>query len=343
MERMGGSLSGGSKWANGLGIRLLRRSSKRRGSEARLYGNGQVPVKSHDPRKPFACHLRLIPVTAREPAGPITRRRDMKTLRWIVPGAAALVLAAAVTQNASAKVSETINQVYDTSAHPSLRIDNVNGALTLEGWDQNRIEITAVKTAGDAEDLAELKVELRKDGDNVVVHVKYPHENNFWNHGHEGPGVNFTIKVPKGTEIDKAEFVNGDIDITNVTGDVNASSVNGEVSGQKLGGDVNLSTVNGEVELVATSNIKSIMLNSVNGDIRLTLPKKFDARIEAGTIHGDIRAVDGLEVDETSFTGSSMSGVIGKGGMKVDLNTVNGSIRIQHGDEKSGKGDREAD
>jgi len=267
----------------------------------------------------------------------------MKTLRWIAASAAALVLAAAVTHNAFAKVNETINQVYDTSAHPTLRIDNVNGDLTLEGWDQNRVEITAIKFAGDAEDLADLKVEMRKDGDAVVIHVKYPHENNFWNHGHEGPGVNFTIKVPKGTGVDKAEFVNGDIDITNVIGDVNASSVNGHVSGQKLGGDVDLSTVNGGVDLMATSNIKSISLNSVNGDIMLTLPKKFDARIEAGTVHGDIRAVDGLDVDETSFTGSSMSGVIGKGGMKVDLNTVNGSIRIKHEGEKSGKGDREAD
>jgi hypothetical protein len=260
----------------------------------------------------------------------------MKTLRWIVPGTAVLVLSAAVTHSALARESETLNQAYDTNSHPSLRVDNVNGGLTLDGWDKNRIEITAIKTAANKEDLEDLKVEFEKNGDDIVVRVKYPHENNYWGHGHEGARVDFTIHVPRGTEIDKVEFVNGDVKITDVEGDVHASSVNGEVSGTKLGGDVNLSTVNGEVELMATSNIKSISLNSVNGDIRLMLPKKFDARIEAGTVHGDITAIDGVDVDATKFTGSSMKGVIGKGTMKVDLSTVNGSIHIgrEGGDAK---------
>jgi DUF4097 and DUF4098 domain-containing protein YvlB len=259
----------------------------------------------------------------------------MKRFQWIVLSAA--LVAAAVTQSAHARVSETTNQVYDTSAHPSLRLDNVNGDVTIEGWDKNSIEIVAVKSAGDKEDLDDLKIESRKDGDEVVVHVRYPHENNFWNHGHEGPQVDFTIHAPFGTEINKVEFVNGDVEINGVSGDVQASSVNGQVTGTKLGGDVNLSTVNGEVELVATSAIKSIRLNSVNGDIKLMLPKKFDARIEAGTLHGDIVAIDGLDVDATSFTGSSMKGVIGKGTMKVDLNTVNGSIRIRRDGESEDK------
>ena len=59
------------------------------------------------------------------------------------------------------------------------------------------------------------------------------------------------------------------------------------------------------------------------------LPKSFDASISAGTLNGDIHAIDGLDVDATNFTGSSMQGKIGKGGLKVDLNTVNGSIEIR--------------
>lgn len=264
----------------------------------------------------------------------------MKRLQWIALWPAVLVLATAVTHPASAKTTETINQVYDTGAHPRLSIDNVNGDLTLEGWDKNKIEFTAVKTASNQERLEDLQVECRKDGDRVTIRVKYPHENTFSGHGDEGPRVDFTVHVPRGTEIDRIEFVNGDVEITNVEGDVEVSSVNGRVSGTKLGGDVNLSTVNGDVELVATSNISSIRLNSVNGDLKLMLPKKFDARIEAGTLHGDITAIDGIDVDATKFTGSSMQGVIGKGTMRVDLNTVNGSIQIRH---EGSKGDREAD
>lgn len=263
----------------------------------------------------------------------------MRTRQWIALWPALLVLAASVTRDASAKVTETINQAYDTGAHPRLSIDNVNGDLTLDGWDKNRIELTAIKTASNQERLADLQVDCVKDGDRVTIHVRYPHDNNFTTHG-EGPRVDFTVHVPRGTEIGRVEFVNGDVEITNVEGDVEVSSVNGRVSGTKLGGDVNLSTVNGDVELAATSNISAIRLNSVNGDITLKLPKKFDARIEAGTLHGDITAIDGIDVDASKFVGSSMSGVIGKGTMKVDLNTVNGSIHIRR---EGDKGDREAD
>jgi len=263
----------------------------------------------------------------------------MNTRQWIALWPAVLVLATTVTRTVAARETETINQAYDTGAHPRLSLQNVNGDVTLDGWDKNRIECTALKTAPNQEGLQDLQVEFHKDGDRVTIRVKYPHENIFTHHG-EGPRVDFTLHVPRGTEIDRVEFVNGDVEITNVDGDVEASSVNGRVSGTKLGGDVNLSTVNGAVDLVATSNISSIRMNSVNGDISLRLPKKFDARIEAGTLHGDITAIDGIDVDATKFVGSSMSGVIGKGTMKVDLNTVNGSIHIRR---EGDKGDREAD
>jgi DUF4097 and DUF4098 domain-containing protein YvlB len=238
----------------------------------------------------------------------------MKTLRWIVPGAAALVLATAVTQNALARESETLNQVYDTGSHPRLSLTNVNGGVTIDAWDKNRVEVTALKTAKNKEDLDDMEVSFEKNDDRISIRVDYKHHHD-WDHNQSG-SAEFTLHVPRDTEIDRVELVNGDVKITGVEGDVEASSVNGEVDGHKLGGDVALSTVNGEVSLV-------------NGGINLYLPKKFDARIEAGTLHGDITAIDGIDVDATKFTGSSMKGVIGKGTMKVDLNTVNGSIQIR--------------
>jgi len=194
----------------------------------------------------------------------------MKRLQWIALAPALLVLGMAVTEDAAAKVSETIHQVYDTSSHPLLRVKNINGDLSVEGWDKNRIEVTAVKSAKNQEDLDNVQVFAEKNGDRVSIRVEYKHDRDEWDHNQTG-SVDFTVHVPKGTEIDKVEFVNGDIDITGIEGDVEASSVNGEVTGQKLGGEVALSTVNGGVELVATGDISSVRLNSVNGDISLVL------------------------------------------------------------------------
>src|SRR5262245_4830291 len=161
---------------------------------------------------------------------------NMSTLRMIAIVAAVSVAAAAVTTDAAAKkVSKTDNYVYDTSSHPLLRVKNINGDLTVDAWDKSTVEVTAVKSAENQEDLDNMHVFSEKNGDRVSIRVEY--DDHDWDHNQTG-SVDFTLHVPRGTEIDKIEFVNGDIDITGIEGDVVASSVNGEVSGQKLGGDV---------------------------------------------------------------------------------------------------------
>jgi len=249
----------------------------------------------------------------------------MNSLRWsvLIP---ALVLVATVTGSVSARETETIKQDYVTSEHPRLSLSNINGDLTIDGWDKNHIELTAVKTASSQERLDDMEVRFRMDDDHLTIEVNY--DGDDW-HGTGYAGVDFTLHVPKGTEIDEISMVNGDVDMKNIDGDVDVSSVNGTVSAEGLGGHVDLSTVNGKVSLVAGSQVDSIKLHSVNGGVYLMLPKKIDARINAGTVHGHIRAPDGLEIEETHFTGSSMRGTLGSGGMKVDLNTVNGSIEIR--------------
>ena len=251
----------------------------------------------------------------------------MKRNQSIALASVVLALSTTVTRNASAKVTETIHQVYDTSDHPRLSMKNINGDLTIEAWDKKTIEVTALKSAKNQEDLDNVEVFCEKNGDRVMVRVEYENDDE-WNHNQTG-SVDFTVHVPRGTEIDRVEFINGDVAISGVEGDVDAKSVNGEVTGRKLAGDVVLGTVNGDVELAATSDINFVRLNSVNGGITLVLPRKFDARIEAGTLHGDITHIDGADVDATRFSGTSMRATLGKGTMRVDLNTVNGSIEIR--------------
>ncbi|HET6564500.1 MAG TPA: hypothetical protein VFG52_03730, partial [Xanthomonadales bacterium] len=54
------------------------------------------------------------------------------------------------------------------------------------------------------------------------------------------------------------------------------------------------------------------------------------ARVSAETLNGGINGDDfGLEVDKGSFVGKDMDGNIGSGEARIDLDTVNGGIRIR--------------
>jgi DUF4097 and DUF4098 domain-containing protein YvlB len=242
-----------------------------------------------------------------------------------------LVLFATVPAGVSARVEVKDVQVFDTGRQPRLSLKNINGNLTVEGWDKDRIEVTIVKTASSQELMEKIRVEARMDDNylRIVGDFEDMDDDDGRNFNSKIAKIEFALKVPHGTRIHTIELINGNVELHNIEGDVDASSVNGRVSGEKLGGDVELATVNGEVSLVASGSVDSIRLHSVNGSVTLVLPKSFDANISAGTLHGDIYGMNGLDVDEARFTGSSMQGKIGKGGLKVDLNTVNGSIEIR--------------
>ena len=251
----------------------------------------------------------------------------MTTRNMIAAFLAASMVVGAAAGLATAREEETIKQSYEAGKHPRLSLRNINGDVRIEGGEGRTFEVTAIKSADSKQDLEDADIRFRMDDGHLQIEVDY--DDDGWSHHHDAVRIDFTLTVPRGVRIDTVELVNGDLSLHAIDGGVEASSVNGDVSGEALGGAVELSAVNGEVSLVASGEPDSIDLSSVNGGVSLVLPAKIDARIEASTVHGSIHSVDGLDVDTSSFVGSSLKGTIGKGGMKIELDTVNGSIEIR--------------
>ncbi len=244
--------------------------------------------------------------------------------------ALALAVSAAGRSGRDSSKSERDETKYDfdTGKHPRLSLSNLNGGAVVTGWDRDAIEVTASKsTSGPRENLDDVKVKCDMDSDHLQIEVDYDElfdRDDDWDD--DGVTVEFEIRVPRGIEIDAVELINGSLEITDVTGDVEASSVNGAVAGKQLGGVVRLSTVNGDVSLSNVIGDDAIRLSSVNGSVTLTLPNKVNAKISASTVHGDVRGDLGHGV---THSGSSMDAVIGTGGRRIELGTVNGDIKIR--------------
>jgi DUF4097 and DUF4098 domain-containing protein YvlB len=233
-------------------------------------------------------------------------------------------MTAALAAPSSATEREEINQVYQVGKNARLSLSNLNGAATISGWDKYTIEVKATKTtSGSRERLDDVTVNFDMKNDHLRIDVDYD-DSEHWHDG--GVGVSFEIHVPHSIEIKDIKLVNGDLEVSDVTGDVSASSVNGEVTGDQLGGEVHLSTVNGDVSLKSVVGHDSIELSSVNGSVDISLPRKVNAKVSASTIHGDVH---GELAHGVTHAGSSMDAVLGNGGMRIELSTVNGDIRIR--------------
>lgn len=258
--------------------------------------------------------------------------------------AASVPVSLAKTKSDSAKKDlryhENINRTFEVGKTPRLSLSNVNGDVEIIGGDGKSIEIAAVKSADSQDKLDDTDVKITNEGDRVRIKVEY--DKDRW--VHESPArVEFTIHVPRGTRIGDVSLVNGNLKLRDIDGRIDASSVNGYVDGEKLSGNLDVSTVNGSITLAVSGALESVKLHSVNGAVNLYLPKDASARVSASTVHGDIRGGKDLAVEQAHFVGSSLNGVIGKGDGRVDLNTVNGDIRIRREGEKDKSDSRDAD
>lgn len=246
----------------------------------------------------------------------------MKHAITVIATVAAMTVAWAAPSSATER--EVVDQTYPVGKDARLSLSNLIGDVAVSGWDKNTIEVKATKTtSGSRERLDDVTINFDMKNDHLRIDVDY-HDGK--QRHDDGVEVEFEIHVPRATDIKDIKVVNGHILIADITGDVAASSVNGEVVGDRLGAEVHLSTVNGNVSLKSVMGHESIELSSVNGSVDISLPRKVNAKLSASTIHGDVH---GELAHGVTHAGNSMDAVLGTGGMRIELSTVNGDIRIR--------------
>jgi DUF4097 and DUF4098 domain-containing protein YvlB len=105
----------------------------------------------------------------------------------------------------------------------------------------------------------------------------------------------FEVTVPPGVTA-KLETVNGDVRARDLGGDVRLRTVNGAIEARGVRRSLDAQTVNGNVlaEAIAFPGGSSIDLGTVNGEVRLTLPRDARFELSASTMHGAISSTFSL-------------------------------------------------
>ncbi len=240
----------------------------------------------------------------------------------------AVALLATGSLFASVTEEETFSYTLDEGGRFS--ISNVNGSITVTGASGNNVEIIAIKKADNQKELDEIEIEISHSASEIEVETELGDSDGWFRNNNSGQ-VRYEIIVPGGTELDSVETVNGDVTVSGVSGNVTAESVNGDLDISDLVGDVSLSTVNGSVNaaFAKCEGEQSIKTETVNGRVTISLPESSDVQITADTLNGGINGRDfGLDTDK-GFVGSDLNGKIGSGSARLNIDTVNGSIKIR--------------
>jgi hypothetical protein len=130
--------------------------------------------------------------------------------------------------------TESHTQRVDFPAGGVLRLNDSFGEVTIEGWDQPTVEVTATKSAysGGGHEKAllnEVQIAAKVDGNAVVISTVRPHRGIFKpTHGVDDIDIDYSIKVPRTARIEVTHG-HGEVNIEGVAGDIRAASTYGPI------------------------------------------------------------------------------------------------------------------
>jgi putative adhesin len=225
-------------------------------------------------------------------------------------------------------------------AGKAIEIKGVSGGIRATATGGREVVVDAVKRARRSDpDQVEIVVLEHEDG--ITLCVKYPAPPGKENECAPGEGghmhtdkndveVSFDVRVPAGVRL-IARTVNGEIEADDLEGPVEAMTVNGSVR-VTTSSYAWAHTVNGSVvaSLGSTAAPEPLSFYTVNGGIRITLPSGLDADVRAETVNGVIESDFPVTVTGR-VSRRRLHGTIGRGGQRIELETVNGNVGLYEG------------
>jgi DUF4097 and DUF4098 domain-containing protein YvlB len=168
-------------------------------------------------------------------------------------------------------------------------IENLGGAVTIEGWDKKEVTITGT-LAADAE-----RLDVSGNEDRIAIEVVFPKDMKH----RDDTDSDLNVRVPQGSRV-RVRMVNGGINTSGVDGTLELETVNGSIV---IAGDpkkIEAQTVNGSVRI--ESSASEVKAQSVSGDVEL---HGLRGEVSANTVSGDIELIGNIfdEVDCSTVSG----------------------------------------
>lgn len=263
------------------------------------------------------------------------------------------------------QASKTIRESYETagSGTDTFVLRNINGAVSVEGYDGSEILLTAevtykaksrrnVDKAQEEVTLATQKVEgalvIYVDAPGVMFNTddgEYGYQMNRWDPDYSFT-FNFKVKVPRRLAVNVGTIQEGDVTVKNIASFVKACNINGDVYLSGISGPGSeATTINGDVTaLYEKVPVMACEYHTINGTIEVQYPTSLAAQMAFESFNGSFftdfdyqalptKLVKTEEDEPGSFRLESRSSIqVGDGGPVISFNNFNGNTYIRKKD-----------
>lgn len=271
--------------------------------------------------------------------------RTKKGLRLLI----GFLLLAGSLAYAGEKFEERFSRTEPLAVDGKVFLSNVSGDIEIAVWKENKVKIEALKVSSARssekakENAAKVAIEVRMEGDVLVIETKYPHKNGMWGDDSPNVEVNYKLFVPEKASVE-VKSVSGDVHLGTLGGQAKVSSVSGDLeikgaaslNGSLVSGDAMIEDIGGEVEIETVSGdldirrVKgSVRAESVSGDVTISESVKA-MTIEAKSVSGDIEyhglIYDGGRYEFKSHSGNVAIHIPADSSFDLEAKTFSGTI-----------------
>ncbi|MGC4034783.1 MAG: DUF4097 family beta strand repeat-containing protein [Chitinophagaceae bacterium] len=219
-----------------------------------------------------------------------------------------------------------------------ITLNDFSGDLPIEGYSGNEIIVVSDREGGTPERAKGLKpvyadgtdntgvgVAVEKNGNQVTLQCLLPITQS----------ANYKIKVPDNfsVKVDNECGHSGDVSVSNIKGEVEVKNC-GDIKLKNVSGPLVLSTISGDInlEFADVSKDRPVSINSISGEIDVTLPAKAGVDVEMETISGGIYSDFDFNTDQKTIRrigGNNIKGKLNGGGVDFKITNVSGNIYLR--------------
>jgi hypothetical protein len=258
-------------------------------------------------------------------------------------GTALLAAAPATAQD------QTTVPFTDPSRAGTVRITTLNGTVTVKAAARQDVEIQT-RSSSDADDKGRGKRNERTTGLRRLAPVSgfsVVEENNQMTiSSTSNEEAELVVYVPTRTNLKLNGVNGGTIAVEGVDGDIEVTNINDDIKLTNVAGSVVANTTNGDLKVTLTRATpqKPMAFTSLNGDVDVTLPASVKATLKLRSDMGDVYT--DFDVKLTTATSSqssrqngqfrievnkSITGALNGGGPEIELRTFNGDVYLRKG------------
>jgi len=232
---------------------------------------------------------------------------------------AACFMLAVLWSGTGALAQQSIDRSVEASAEGAVRVELVEGDITLTGWDQPRIQVS-----GQLGSVAQ-RLEIEQQGDEVLIRIVEPDAD-------AGPraATDIFVSLPRSSRV-RVNGTNVDILVANVDGELSLQSVGGDIEVESNGSAIEAGTVGGDIRVLGRGTRSEAKLTTVAGEIEVG--GSF-AQLEASTVSGDIELdlLDVVSLSLNATNGDIEVHATFDGAAELTAETMNGDVELEVGE-----------